>query len=611
MSAILDKPIQITANFTNYRFFEIHLPRDWNFKNFVIWKGHRLPLPPNVSAKQLLREYHDCLNTLLKKKLLPDALQNYVGVLKNNAKRTDRTLLELQDQPAAVTINAENVISGNVYGEVSQTVQRLPSSSPSPPPPPTPSTSYAPSPQPSTSYAPPPPQSQPPTSYAPSPQPSTSYAPPPPQSQPPTSTQQQHSQDQETDDIDLQELVAYQTHHQSLLFAWAYLLEADNKTELATFLNINTHNINDLISNTADTASRKLDQGAAKLLQRYSELENDDILHLRLLLSRIVNTMSPSLAQRTKQLLGRDLFENLTCLSLERYSDEPLDEDISSMYDTIIDMYQEEGPDDTDIFICTTKIGLIKNKPRSSQLIALKALEFVLTHLPSWMKPGKTSEADHYGRVCGLFEIIFMDTDIKLTSGDTASTTTKSFRTLHEKQFGFNAKNTIRGRKIDGIIGHKDLELSLSECKPATGTSGTLIKQLVKNLRSNACIHRNLQSLSPTDEEVEVYGLDWHGNHGVLYMLYDVDDVLVVSKLGDLVIPLEPYDLATFKDTISLLLNLKECLKKQLKKFRPLHLKRKRDFHCALNDASPPSSPFTAHSSNPLIYFSPAKKGHQ
>ncbi|CAO3588658.1 unnamed protein product [Absidia cylindrospora] len=118
-----DKPIQITTPFANHRFFENHLPKDWNFKNFVIWKGYRLPLPPNNNAKELFKEYINSLNTLLKKKILPTELQAQLGLLKGNTKQTNEVLLELQQQPATVTINAETV-AGNVYGTVSQVVEQ-------------------------------------------------------------------------------------------------------------------------------------------------------------------------------------------------------------------------------------------------------------------------------------------------------------------------------------------------------------------------------------------------------------------------------------------------------------------------------------------------------
>lgn len=82
---------------------------------------------------------------------------------------------------------------------------------------------------------------------------------------------------------------------------------------------------------------------------------------------------------------------------------------------------------------------------------------------------------------------------------------------INERDFGTPTKNSVCGRKIDGIIGHKDLELCLSECKPMSASPFTVLKQQTKNLRSNGCIHHHLKSFSDSNEEVEVYGLDWHG----------------------------------------------------------------------------------------------------
>jgi hypothetical protein len=42
-----------------------------------------------------------------------------------------------------------------------------------------------------------------------------------------------------------------------------------------------------------------------------------------------------------------------------------------------------------------------------------------------------------------------------------------------------------------------------------------------------------------------------------MYVICDIDDVLVVSKVGDLVIPMERYGLESFKKTNALLFDLK------------------------------------------------------
>ncbi|ORZ05606.1 hypothetical protein BCR42DRAFT_427964 [Absidia repens] len=414
--------------------------------------------------------------------------------------------------------------------------------------------------------------------------------------------QPQSQQEEQSDEIDLQDIVTYQSDNRSLVFAWAYILETQRKDQLEEFQRLNHNNIKRLTTASPTSLAENLDHNAAKLLLRYSDLNKEDLLLMRLLLSRIVNTISPSLARRTRMLIGRDVYTTLVTRCAPRLSHDPFDEAIEKSMNTIIDSYVENGSIAAQIAICDIKSGLLKQEPGSSHLITVKALEFVVTHLEAWTKTGKTSEADYYGRFCCLFDLIFMDTDIKMTSGDTTSITTKAFRTSNEKQFGFNSKNGICGRKIDGIIMHKDLELCLCECKPLSASPFILTKQLVKNLRSNGCIHHHLQSLSDQDEQVEEIT-------GVMYVICDIDDVLVASKVGDLVIPTESYDLESFKKTIALLFHLKKQLKCLLKKYRPRQLQRKRDILYTVDESSPPSSPASMYQStvNPAIYFSPSK----
>ncbi|SAM01058.1 hypothetical protein [Absidia glauca] len=422
--------------------------------------------------------------------------------------------------------------------------------------------------------------------------------------------QQQQEHDQISDEIDLENIVAHQPDHRALLFAWAYLLETGNKEGLRDFMELNDHGIQHLAAALPASLGERLDQGATKLLMRHTDLDKEDLVLVRLLLSRIVNTMSSSLARKTSKVIGRDVYENLVSLRATRLSREPLDKPTEESLDTIIDLCIEKGSVAAEIAICGIKSRLLEQDPKSSHLIAVKALEYVVTHMEVWAKVEKTSEAAHYGRFCCLFEVIFMDTDIRMTSGDTTSTTTKAFRMINERDFGTPTKDSVCGWKIDGIIGYKDLELCLSECKPMSASPFTALKQQTKNLRSNGRIHHHLKLFSDPNEEVEVYGLDWHGNNGVMYVLCDIDDALVASKVGNLTIPTECYDLGSFKETIALLFDLKKHLQSLLRKYRPRQLQRKRDIARAFDDSSPPSTPPSMYqaTNDPAIFFSPAKR---
>ncbi|KAI8093709.1 uncharacterized protein BX664DRAFT_112916 [Halteromyces radiatus] len=107
-----------------------------------------------------------------------------------------------------------------------------------------------------------------------------------------------------------------------------------------------------------------------------------------------------------------------------------------------------------------------------------------------------------------------------ISSGDTTSSSTKAIRKYNEELFGHAPKNGIFGRKIDDIICYHDLELSLCECKPTSVSSSTLLKQQVKNLRSNSCVFHHLYSLSPVpDDDLYIYGMDWCGNYGTMYIM--------------------------------------------------------------------------------------------
>ncbi|KAI8333962.1 hypothetical protein BC941DRAFT_108664 [Chlamydoabsidia padenii] len=196
-------------------------------------------------------------------------------------------------------------------------------------------------------------------------------------------------------------------------------------------------------------------------------------------------------------------------------------------------------------------------------------------------------------------------------SGDTASTSTKAIRTYNESMFGYASKNGIFGRKIDGIICYQDLELSLCECKPPSVSSSTLLKQQVKNLRSNSCEFHHLQSLSPEFDDLHIYGMDWIGNNGTMYVMINIDNVMVAASVGKLIIPDDPMELDNIKTTISLLLSLKNHLLTLTRKYRPLQQERKRRLD-ALDDEdsssgyrTPPNVRRTSDS--PLIFFSPIK----
>ncbi|CAO3599447.1 unnamed protein product [Absidia cylindrospora] len=282
--------------------------------------------------------------------------------------------------------------------------------------------------------------------------------------------------------------------------------------------------------------------------------------------------------------------------------------------DDIIHAYHEKGIIAAKIKLCDVKKQMLLSRPRSNSLIAIEALEYIVSHIETWNKPGKSSEADYYARFSGLFEVVFQDVNIKLTSGETTSTSTKAIRTYNESLFGHTSKNGVFGRKIDGIICYQDLELCLCEYKPPSVSSSTLLKQHIKNLRSNSCVYHHLQALSPESDDLHIYGMDWRGTNGTMYVMKSIDDVIVATNVGNLVIPDDPMELDCIKTTLSQLFSLKSHLLVLTRKYRYLQQARKRRLEDLedLDDEDPTgfTTPPTMRrtSDSPLVFFSPMKR---
>ncbi|SAM04484.1 hypothetical protein [Absidia glauca] len=451
-------------------------------------------------------------------------------------------------------------------------------------------------------------------------------------------------QAEQKDDVDSDDQVCLQPDTRKLLLKLAYYFEGGELEKLDKLLHINKETMDEILDSSQTTFGGMLDAEAGKMLRNHGEIKDKtdlltyysheyNILYLRLILSHIVSDISSSMSHRLKRCLGRNGFDGLItntlkCFDLDR---QELDRDTEAVMDGIIEVYHEEGIIEAKTKLCDVKKKLLASCPRSNSLIAIEALEYIVSHIESWKKPGKLSEADYYARftsqilIClhrqppfpilpksGLFEVVFQGIDIKMTSGETTSTSTKAIRTYNESLFGHTSKNGVFGRKIDGIIGYQDLELCLCEYKPLSVSSSTLLKQQVKNLRSNSCVYHHLQALSPESDDLYIYGTDWHGGDGTMYVMKNFDDVLVATNVGKMVIPDDPMELDCIKSTISLLFGLKKHLLSLTRKYRPLHRAKKRQLEDLDNDEDPSgfTTPPNMHSQSdsPLIFFSPMKR---
>ncbi|KAI7888701.1 uncharacterized protein EV154DRAFT_304183 [Mucor mucedo] len=100
----LNKKIDIKSSVKNNEFFSSNVVNDWTFKNFVIWTG-------DIYAKRMkshLKEYHNSLNSLLKKQNMDRALVQYVTSLLNK-KWSDHELNLLREE-----FNEKPIIGGSI-----------------------------------------------------------------------------------------------------------------------------------------------------------------------------------------------------------------------------------------------------------------------------------------------------------------------------------------------------------------------------------------------------------------------------------------------------------------------------------------------------------------
>ncbi|SAL98760.1 hypothetical protein [Absidia glauca] len=401
-------------------------------------------------------------------------------------------------------------------------------------------------------------------------------------------TQSEPVNELEEEDID----ICLQPDPLKLLNLLAYLLEAGEKTKEKKLIDINTDNINSIITSSEATLAAVMNAKSAEMLLNYDKLDQkEDLLFLRLCLSHIITTVPSTLSQRTKNLIGSDEYNDLKLRAQRLFElyHQPLAPTLINRLDSVVNAYTMDGLVAARIALCNMKNELLFSDPYGDALIALDCMESVVILIETWNVHVKSLEADYYVRFLLLFDYVFRGTNIKMTRsdsgddsgddiGDTASTATKNVRAHNEKLFAKTTKRSVCDGKIDGIIAYKDLELSLCEFKPLSVSLLPLLEQHVKNIMTSSCIFRNLESLrtDPQHHHHHNYGLDFNGNVGTMFILCSIDGVMVATEVAELIIPYDPYDLVVMKNTIALLFDLKTHMKKLAQTFRPLQEKSKR-----------------------------------
>ncbi|ORX58032.1 hypothetical protein DM01DRAFT_1283380, partial [Hesseltinella vesiculosa] len=193
--------------------------------------------------------------------------------------------------------------------------------------------------------------------------------------------------------------------------------------------------------------------------------------------------------------------------------------------------------------------------------------------------------------------------------GEVASYSTRKTREFNNAVFGNNDERSV-GRKIDILMkqGSHDpraLELCSIEMKKSGIGPASVVEQQCKNLRTNATILNNLQSLDPRHKAPYIVGLDWIGSTGNLFALVDLDGIFFAKTIGILHLPKALTDFKCTKDALELIFCFKAFITKIGQSAQSaIEYREELDQFCETIDTSKETSPYpTQHN----VFITPTK----
>ncbi|KAI8375677.1 hypothetical protein EDC96DRAFT_303756 [Choanephora cucurbitarum] len=150
----------------------------------------------------------------------------------------------------------------------------------------------------------------------------------------------------------------------------------------------------------------------------------------------------------------------------------------------------------------------------------LEAASYLLHNVEGWEAETKPSEAEVVSRVSGLLKIIFNDTDIEVTIGETTADCTKASRVANESLYSGGSSSVfssgvetstasnISARKIDmKFSASNGIEVALCEFKKNM-EARKLAEQQGKCCRLNLALLEDLKSIRINDR---ILAMTWGG----------------------------------------------------------------------------------------------------
>ncbi|KAI8147565.1 hypothetical protein BJV82DRAFT_596031 [Fennellomyces sp. T-0311] len=215
--------------------------------------------------------------------------------------------------------------------------------------------------------------------------------------------------------------------------------------------------------------------------------------------------------------------------------------------------------DDTDAVL-----NKIQEERASQMYLVLCCLERVVENFGLWSSDEKESEITFYRRAASILDLVFKDTDILLSDGESGSMTSKSEIETNKVLFMAHDTSAAFARKIDFLFKCKEsstkVELASNEWKRSY------------NLRVNANILNNLKRFGIT----ETMSMDWieyrFGNSKYLYSLLWLPDeeVYVATCISDeLHTPVKNDSNITRDKTMAAFLALKTLLVENARIIKP------------------------------------------
>lgn len=301
---------------------------------------------------------------------------------------------------------------------------------------------------------------------------------------------------------------------------------------------------------------------------------------LKLSLSHIVDFVNDRIKSLFRQHLDDTSWEELNKVNITLCGGMPA---------TSKNLYQAmmtEGSNNGKLNLQQLRVAVARKKLSSLELYQtdslqiLDIIDLLAKHcLPDLaIRPNNTeSELTTYRKFAKILDEILSNTMLDMLDGESICKVSKSIAKNQEKMYGSNIPlNNGFGRRIDLILGTKNLELSTSEWKRDKTSPTKCFQQQCKNIRMNKAILTHLLGLpfnEANGDRVLTVGMDWTGPMGYMFAIKQVKDIYVAKPISTLLMPSYLEELPSFEETLNWLyvwrnhhLSLKEIMLPALRK---------------------------------------------